>query len=100
MLAVREGREQEKQSSANFEKFVKETFLPWVETNLSQGTHRSYKWRCEDLIEEFGSLDLSEISPFAGETFKREQMKRKTKRGESQSNAAGSAARGRMIGGE
>lgn len=75
-------------ASTNFKRFTEETFLPWAETNLSPGTYQSYKWRCDHLIAAFGKLDLSEISVFAIEKFKREQMKRVTKRGASQSPAS------------
>lgn len=87
-IAVREGQEDRAEIETDFRSFVKETFLPWVETNLSPGTYQSYKWRCDHLIAAFGKLDLSEISVFAIEKFKREQMKRVTKRGASQSPAS------------
>src|SRR5262249_44865331 len=63
-------------------------FLPWVQMNKSAGTYQSYKWRCDDLIKEFGKLELSELSLFGIEKFKRGQMKRITKRGSSQSAAS------------
>src|SRR5262245_31230744 len=87
-IAVREGRDSGGETSANFKAFVKDTFLPWIETNKSRGTYQSYKWRCDHLIAEFGKLELSEISIFAIEKFKRGQMKRKTKRGDFQSPAS------------
>jgi hypothetical protein len=73
---------------ANFKAFVKDNFLPWIETNRSAQTYQSYDWRCDVLIKEFGKLDLFEISDFAIEKFKREEMKRKTRLGETQSPAS------------
>ncbi len=32
-IAVREGREDKAEASANFKAFVKDNFLPWIETN-------------------------------------------------------------------
>src|SRR5215475_10701668 len=87
-IAVREGREDKAEAETNFRSFVENTFLPWVETNKSPGTYQSYKWRCDYLIEAFGKLDLSEVSQIAIERFKREQMRRETKRGEIQSPAS------------
>lgn len=80
-IAVREGREEKAEAETNFKAFVKATFLPWIEMNKSASTYQTYKWRSDALIEAFGKLDLSEISTFAVEKFKREQLKRKTKRG-------------------
>jgi hypothetical protein len=74
--------------STNFQSFVEDNFLPWVETNKSPGTYQSYKWRSDDLIEAFGKFDLNQVSTFGVEKFKREQLKRKTKRGEIQSPAS------------
>src|SRR5262249_34094781 len=83
-VRIREGRDDQADTSTNFRAFVKETFLPWVETNKSKSTYHNYNWRSEDLIEVFGDLDLAEISTFAIEKFKREQIKRLTKRGSLQ----------------
>src|SRR5262249_55210269 len=74
--------------SHNFKQFVADQFLPFVEANKSAGTQQSYRWRCMDLIDAFGQFDLSEISTFTVEKFKREQLKRQTKRGETQSPAS------------
>jgi site-specific recombinase XerD len=87
-IAVREGREDKAEASANFKAFVENNFLPWIETNRSAQTYQSYDWRCDVLIKEFGKLDLCEISDFAIEKFKREEMKRKTRLGETQSPAS------------
>src|SRR5262249_52932110 len=87
-IAVREGREEKIEAETNFKVFVRETFVPWVETNRSAGTHKCYKWRCEDLIEAFDRLDLSQLTQIGIERFKRDQMKRKTNRGEVQSPAS------------
>jgi site-specific recombinase XerD len=84
-IAVREGRDHSPNASTNFKKFVKDTFLEWVETDLSPSTYESYSWRCDDMIEEWGELDLSEISVFAIQAFKKKQLARKTKKGETQS---------------
>jgi len=85
---IREGRDGEASADTNFRAFVNGVFLPWVETNLARGTCQSYRWRCADLIEVFGALDLAEVSQIAIERFKREQLKRKTKRGAAQSTAS------------
>jgi integrase len=87
-IAVREGREDKAEAETGFRSFVNNTFLPWVETNKSTGTYQSYKWRCNDLVEAFGSLELREVSQIGIERFKREQLKRKTKRGTTQSPAS------------
>src|SRR5262245_21272633 len=87
-IAVREGREDKAEASANFKAFVENNFLPWIETNRSAQTYQSYDWRCHVLIKELGKLDLCEISDFAIEKFKREEMKRKTRLGETQSPAS------------
>lgn len=87
-IAVREGKETVAEAETNFRSFVEGVFLPWSETNLSPGTYQSYKWRCDDLIEVFGSLELAEVSQIGIERFKRDQLKRKTKRGETQSPAS------------
>lgn len=87
-IAVREGREDRAEAETNFRSFVIETFLPWVETNKSAGTYQSYKWRSSILVEAFGKLDLSEVSQIGIERFKRDQLKRKTKRGAEQSPAS------------
>ncbi len=87
-IAVREGREDKAKADTNFKAFVEDRFLPHIETNKSPGTYQSYKWRCDDMIEAFGKLDLSQISEIGIERFKREQLKRKTKRGAEQSAAS------------
>jgi integrase len=87
-IAVREGREDRIEAETNFKAFVETTFLPWIETNKSTGTYQSYKWRCNDLITAFGNLDLCEVSQIAIERFKRDQLKRLTKRGDVQSPAS------------
>lgn len=86
-IAVREGREDRAEAETNFRSFVENVFLPWAETNLAEGTYRSYKWRCEVLIDSFGSLDLSEISQIGIERFKRAQLNRFTSRMATQSPA-------------
>jgi integrase len=86
--AVREGRAGEADAFTNFAAFVRDTFLPWAETNKSSGTHQSYSWRSVDLIESFGKLDLREISTFGVEKFKREQLKRITQLGQPQTPAS------------
>src|SRR5262249_15888154 len=85
---IREGQDDEAGASANFRDFVRDTFLPWAETNLAPGTYRSYKWRSEDLCQAFGELEISEISRLGVEKLKREQLKRKTKRGDLQTPAS------------
>lgn len=87
-IAVREGRDDKPQAETNFKVFVETAFLPWIETNRSPGTYQSYKWRCDDLIEAFGKLDISEVSEFGIEKFKRDQLKRKTRLGEIQAPAS------------
>jgi site-specific recombinase XerD len=87
-IAVREDREDKAEADTNFKAFVEDRFLPHIETNKSPGTYQSYKWRCDDLIEAFGKLDLSQVSEIGIERFKREQLKRKTKRGAEQSAAS------------
>ena len=74
--------------SDEFQGVRRRLFLPHIETNKSPGTYQSYKWRCDDMIEAFGKLDLSQISEIGIERFKREQLKRKTKRGAEQSAAS------------
>ncbi|HEY7183916.1 MAG TPA: site-specific integrase [Blastocatellia bacterium] len=76
------------QNRTAFKAFVKGNFLPWIETNRSAQTYQSYDWRRDVLIKEFGKLDLFEVSDFAIEKFKREEMKRKTRLGETQSPAS------------
>src|SRR5262245_16979736 len=87
-IAVREGRHSHDQADTNFCAFVQDNFLPWIETNRSAQTYQSYDWRCDVLIKDFGKLDLLDVSEFAIEKFKREEMKRKTRRGETQSPAS------------
>jgi integrase len=87
-IAVREGREDRIEAETNFKAFVEKIFMPWVETNKSKGTYQSYRWRCDDLIKAFGSLHLQEVSQIGIERFKRDQLKRKTKRGQAQSPAS------------
>lgn len=85
---VREGRDDEPDTSTNFKAFIEETFLPWAETNLSPGSCKSYKWRCDVLIDAFGKLDISAISQIAIEKFKRLELKRVTIRKAPQSAAS------------
>lgn len=87
-IAVREGREEKADAETNFKAFVQETFLPWAEMNKAATTYRSYRSRCEDLIKAFGELELSEVSPFGIEKFKKEQLRRVTKRKRPQSPAS------------
>lgn len=87
-LAVREGREDKIEADTNFRSLVETVFLPWVEINLSPGTHQSYRWRCEVLIDSFGCLDLAEITQIGIERFKRLQLARDTVRGFKQSAAS------------
>lgn len=86
-IAVREGRETVAEAETNFKTFVNQTFLPWAETNLAEGTYASYRWRCEVLIESFGSLELSQISQIGIERFKRWQLQKDTVRGNKSSPA-------------
>src|SRR5262245_30974305 len=79
-IAVREGREEKAEAETNFKAFVEKEFLPWVETNLSKGTYKNYKCRTPRLVKAFASLDLSEVSTFGVERFKRQELERKTKR--------------------
>jgi site-specific recombinase XerD len=79
-IAVREGREDQAEAETNFQVFVEKTFLPWVETNLSKGTYKNYKCRTPRLVKAFGSLDLSQVSTFGVERFKRDELERITKR--------------------
>lgn len=85
---VREGRDNEPDTSTNFKAFVEETFLPWAETNLSPGSYKSYKWRCDVLIEAFGKLDIGAVSQIAIEKFKRAELNRVTIRKATQSAAS------------
>lgn len=85
---VREGRGDEPDTPTNFKAFVEEAFLAWAETNLSPGSYKSYKWRCDVLIEAFGKLDISAISQIAIEKFKRQELKRVTIRKAPQSAAS------------
>jgi site-specific recombinase XerD len=62
--------------------------LPWVEMNRSAATVRSYRSRCGDLIKAFGDLELSQVSPFGIEKFKKEQLRRVTKRKRAQTPAS------------
>src|SRR5215831_7017236 len=78
-IAVREGRDEKAEVNTNFQVFVEKTFLPWVETNMSKGTYKNYKCRTRRLIKIFGMLDLSEISSFSIEKFKRQEFERITK---------------------
>src|SRR5262245_47998839 len=87
-IAVREGREDKAEASANFKAFVKDHFLPHIETNMAATTYENYQWRTSHLIKTFGSLDLREISSFAIEKFKRQEMARITSRGKAQSKSA------------
>jgi len=85
---VREGRDDEPDTSTNFRAFVEETFLPWAETNLSPGSYQSYKWRCDVLIEAFGKMDIADVSQIAIEKLKRAELKRVTIRKATQSAAS------------
>jgi integrase len=87
-VRIREGREGLPNCGTNFERFVREEFLPHIEAHRTTATYQSYKWRCDGLIKEFGHLDLTEITTFSVERFKRDQMKRETKRGKEQSPAS------------
>lgn len=79
--AVREGRADDGGADTNFRVFVEETFLPWVKLNLSACTYQTYAWRCDDLMEAFGKLDLTDVSTFAVEKLKRDKLKLTTRRG-------------------
>ena len=87
-IAVREGREDKAEADTNFRSFVKETFLPLVEMNKSPATFRSYRSRCEYLIKAFGDLELSQVSSFGIEKFKKERLRRVTKRKRAQTPAS------------
>src|SRR5262249_49343830 len=72
-------------SSQSFAEFVKCEYLPYSQTNkLSYADDRQ---RSKILIEAFGRFALNEISTFSVEKFKREQLKRVTKRKRQQSSA-------------
>lgn len=87
-IAVREGREDKTEADANFRSFAEDVFLPYVETNMSKATYRTYKSNAGRLIRAFGSLELSAVSVFAVEKFKREELARITNRGKTGSVAA------------
>jgi len=82
-IAVREGREDKAEADTNFKAFIEETFLPYAQMNMAAQTHRGYKWRAARLVAAFGSLELSEISVFAVEKFKRDELQRRTKHRDS-----------------
>jgi integrase len=82
-LAVREGREERAAINSNFKAFVEQTYMPWVKLNLAEQTHRGYEWRAARLIKAFGGLELSQISTFGIEKFKREEIERRTKHGKT-----------------
>lgn len=82
--AAREGRADVGAVSTNFRVFAQEAFLPWVKLNKSATTYQTYTWRTAELVKAFGKLNLDEVSTFGVEKFKREQLKRDTRRGSTQ----------------
>jgi integrase len=96
-LRLRNGEESVLSRNVNFRRFVEEEFLPHVQANRSPKTYQSYKWRCDVMIAAFGDLSLPEITSFAVERFRRDQMKRETRPGVKQS-ASSVNAYGNLLG--
>ncbi len=80
------GGKYEKATAPSFETFVKEEYLPW--SRLNKRSWRSDVEYTNVLLQEFGKLNLDEITPGQIERFKRQRRASITRRGKERAPAS------------